>query len=95
MKKQNNFSGRLLLLLALIGLVFVCFGVRLMSVQIVHGEEYKEKVQQGVTYRQQVEPSRGEILDCYGRPFIFELMFPVKRGFERIIPTQSFRKASA
>lgn len=69
MKKQNNFSGRLLLLLALIGLVFVCFGVRLMSVQIVHGEEYKEKVQQGVTYRQQVEPSRGEILDCYGRPF--------------------------
>ncbi len=69
MKKQGSSNGRLFLLMAVVALIFVGFAVRLMSVQIVHGSEYKERVQQGVTYRQQVEPSRGEIFDCYGRPF--------------------------
>ena len=69
MKKQNSSSARLILLIGVMAVVFICFGIRLMSWQIVHGEEYKEQVQQGVTYQQQVEPSRGEILDCYGREF--------------------------
>ena len=69
MKKQNSFGWRILILTLVLLLVFGGFAVRLMSLQIVHGEEYKEKVQQGVTYRQQVEPARGEMLDRYGRPF--------------------------
>ena len=69
MKKQNSFGLRLLILTLIISMVFVGFAVRLMSLQIVHGDEYKEQVQQGVTYRQQVEPARGEMLDRYGRPF--------------------------
>lgn len=69
MKKQNSFGLRLFLLTVIIVMVFAGFAVRLMSLQIVHGEEYKEQVQQGVTYRQQVEPARGEMLDRYGRPF--------------------------
>ena len=69
MKKQNSFGLRLLILTLIISMVFVGFAVRLMSLQIVHGDEYKERVQQGVTYRQQVEPARGEMLDRYGRPF--------------------------
>jgi len=68
-KKQGSPNGRLYLLMLIIALIFVGFAVRLMSVQIVHGSEYKERVQQGVTYRQQVQPSRGEIFDRYGRPF--------------------------
>ena len=69
MKKQNSFGWRILILTLVLLLVFGGFALRLMSLQIVHGEEYKEKVQQGVTYRQQVEPARGEMLDRYGRPF--------------------------
>ncbi len=69
MKKQNSFGWRLVILTMIILMVFGGFGVRLMSLQVVHGDEYKDKVQQGVTYRQQVEPTRGEILDRYGRPF--------------------------
>lgn len=69
MKKQNSYVARLLLLTAVIVIVFAAFAIRLMSIQVVHGEEYREQVQQGVTYRQQVEPIRGEILDRYGRPF--------------------------
>ena len=69
MKKQNSFGWRILILTLVLMLVFGGFALRLMSLQIVHGEEYKEKVQQGVTYRQQVEPARGEMLDRYGRPF--------------------------
>ncbi|MGN0664665.1 MAG: penicillin-binding transpeptidase domain-containing protein [Negativibacillus sp.] len=69
MKKQSSVTVRLTLLSLLIGLIFISFGIRLMSLQVVHGSEYKEQVQQGVTYRQQVEPTRGEILDRYGRPF--------------------------
>ncbi len=69
MKKQSSVTVRLTLLSLVIGLIFISFGIRLMSLQVVHGSEYKEQVQQGVTYRQQVEPTRGEILDRYGRPF--------------------------
>lgn len=69
MKKQNSFSGRIVLLVFVIIAIFLSFAIRLMSLQIVHGEEYKEQVQKGVTYQQQVQPLRGEILDRYGRPF--------------------------
>ena len=69
MKKQNSFGWRLVILTMVILMVFGGFGVRLMSLQIVHGDEYKDRVQQGVTYRQQVEPARGEMFDRYGRPF--------------------------
>ncbi len=69
MKKQNSFGWRIFLLGAVIFVIFLSFAIRLMSLQIVHGADYKERVQQGVTYRQTVEPARGEILDCYGRPF--------------------------
>ncbi len=69
MKKQNSYSLRLLLLETILVAIFLSFAIRLMSLQIVHGEDYKAQVQQGVTFRQTVEPARGEILDCYGRPF--------------------------
>ncbi len=69
MKKQKNFTGRIFLLMAVVFAIFLSFAVRLMSWQVVHGEEYKDRVQRGVTYRQAVEPARGEILDRYGRPF--------------------------
>lgn len=68
MKKQYNPSVRLVLLTMVLAVIFISFAIRLMSLQVVHGEDYKEQVQQGVTYRQQVEPARGEILDRYGRP---------------------------
>ena len=80
MKKQNNPSVRLILLTVVIAAIFMGFAIRLMSLQVVHGEEYKEQVQQGVTYRQQVEPTRGEILDRYGRPFAVN-----KVGYDIII----------
>ena len=69
MKKTTNSGNRLILLGLLMAAVFVGFGIKLMSWQVVHGSEYEAQVQQGVTYRQEVEPSRGEILDRYGRPF--------------------------
>lgn len=62
-------SSRLLLLGGLICAVFVFFASRLLSIQVVHGSEYKSRVQQGTTYRQQIESSRGEILDRNGQPF--------------------------
>ncbi len=69
MKKTTSSVRRLWALGIVLVCIFAAFGIRLMSLQVVHGKEYKERVEQGVTIRQTVEPVRGEILDRYGRPF--------------------------
>ncbi len=68
-KKFDSPALRLAIAGVLVGLIFTSFSLRLMSYQVVHGEEYKTRVQQGITSRQRVQPVRGEILDRYGRPF--------------------------
>lgn len=51
--------------------VFVCilgiFTVRLMRLQIVHGEDYLEQASSTVTVESTITAARGEIVDRYGR----------------------------
>lgn len=68
-RKFDSPALRLTIVGVVVGVIFMGFGLRLMSYQVVNGEEYKSRVQQGITSHQKVQPVRGEILDRYGRPF--------------------------
>ena len=58
---------RTLALLALLLCILGVFAVRLMKLQIVHGEEYLEQASTTVTIDTPISASRGEIVDRYGR----------------------------
>lgn len=55
------------ILLALLACVLGVFAVRLMRLQIVHGQEYLEQASSTVTVTSSVSAARGEIVDRYGR----------------------------
>ncbi len=59
------------ILIALIGLIFI---YRLLQLQIVQGEEFKEQSEQRLLRSVSVKPPRGEILDRYGRPLVTNRM---------------------
>ncbi len=55
--------------------VFTAFCVaRLFSLQIVHGDEYKEKAENRLVRAYPIKAPRGEMLDRYGRPMVTNSM---------------------
>ena len=55
------------------GFLVVALGLmvlRLVDLQIVNGASYREKAQRKILRTYDQPASRGEILDCYGRPLV-------------------------
>ena len=66
----RNFSGRYLILLALIGVLLITCVIRLFDLQVVKGEGYRQTAQQRLVQAYPVKAPRGEILDRYGEAFV-------------------------
>ena len=63
LKRMALLSGFLVVALGLMVL-------RLVDLQIVNGASYREKAQRKILRTYDQPASRGEILDCYGRPLV-------------------------
>ena len=95
MKNKTSLLRMGLLGLILTG-VFLGYLYKLMQMQIVHGEEYLKKAQQGSVRVQVEHAARGEIVDRYGRPLAinrsgFDVVFDgayMPRGQENEIITR-------
>lgn len=71
-----NLPGKRLrtaLLVFVVLSVFMVYVLQLMQVQIVEGETYKARLEQGTPIEQTVEAARGEILDRYGNPLAINM----------------------
>jgi penicillin-binding protein 2 len=64
---EPRIDGRLRLAGALVALVFALFALRLFQLQIVQGEELRERSERNSVRTVRLEPPRGEILDREGR----------------------------
>lgn len=67
MAKQMQIK-RLLLLVALVCLAFVCLGYRLVDLQVLRHEELTARAQENTQREYVLEPRRGDILDVRGLP---------------------------
>ncbi|NLY43655.1 MAG: penicillin-binding protein 2 [Clostridiaceae bacterium] len=65
LEKIKNRYFIISILIVMVGLTFI---YRLMQLQIVRGEEYKEQSERRLHKSVSVKAPRGEILDTYGRP---------------------------
>ena len=54
-------------LLALVFVIFVCFGLRLMWLQVTNGESYRQQANKTTVASTVITAPRGDILDRYGR----------------------------
>lgn len=63
----RHFTLRSITLIGVLLAVLGIFSVRLMRLQIVHGEEYLEKASSTITITSAITASRGEVVDRYGR----------------------------
>ncbi len=61
-------SVRVIILAAIFLGVALFFSIRLMQMQVVEGEDYKNKVNQGSSRTQVIKAARGEIFDRNGNP---------------------------
>ena len=61
-------KNRIFVMLCGIIVMFSAIALRLFSLQIVHGEEYRESVMVSTSRQLNVPASRGGIYDRYGRP---------------------------
>ena len=64
---EPRIDGRLRLAGVLVTLVFALFALRLFQLQIVQGEELRERSERNSVRTVRLEPPRGEILDREGR----------------------------
>lgn len=65
-KIKSFFENRTLILIILIIIISLIFILRLFNLQIVNGEEYREKSQTRMLRNESIEASRGEITDRNG-----------------------------
>ena len=66
--KISKVGLRTAILAGLVLVVFALFGVRLMQLQIVQGEEYQALAEAGDVKTQTIVAARGEIVDRNGEP---------------------------
>lgn len=66
----KRFTVRSIILVCLLLCILAVFAVRLMRLQIVHGEEYLEKASSTVTVTGAITAARGEMVDRYGRVIV-------------------------
>ena len=67
-KFQEFSKSRIFILLFGIVVLFIILILRLFYLQIIHGEEYDQKLTTSVLRNVNLPASRGEIYDRYGRP---------------------------
>ena len=71
---KNRFNGRFILIFVLLAIfAFVCI-FRLFNLQIVNGDEYKEKAENRLIRASAIKAPRGEIVDRYGVPLVSNSM---------------------
>lgn len=73
MEKGNLRTRYIILGVFLAAFVIVC-AVRLFSLQIINGDEYREEIITRTERSYPIKASRGEILDTYGRPMVTNRM---------------------
>ena len=74
MEKTNNTVWRLVLLVLVIIFVFSAYGIKLVSMQLINGENYFDIATKTSKRTQVVEAARGEITDRYGKPLAVNRM---------------------
>ena len=72
--KAVNQKFRGWILVGIILAIFLLFAIRLMQLQIVEGDNYLAKAQEGSVQTVTVDAARGEIVDRYGRPLAVNRM---------------------
>ena len=65
---QEFSKNRIFILLCSIFILFMVLILRLFSLQIIHGEEYDQKLTTSILRKVNLPASRGAIYDRYGRP---------------------------
>ncbi|MBR5485018.1 MAG: hypothetical protein IKV41_00735 [Oscillospiraceae bacterium] len=66
--EQRTMRQRASILAAFLGLIVVLYIIRLMNLQVVHGQEYKSMSNSSTARTQTIESTRGEIVDRNGSP---------------------------
>ncbi len=69
-EKRNKKSTRVLILSAISIAVMLIYALDLVSVQLVHGDEYAASIKSLDKYTLSVSASRGEIFDRNGKPLV-------------------------
>ena len=67
---NRGFSGRHIIVFAIIGVLILGYFIRLFDLQIVKGEEYSAQAEQRLIRAFPVRAPRGEIVDRYDNPFV-------------------------
>lgn len=68
MKKE--FFSRIVIIFVLVTMIIALFFMRLFSLQIVNGDEYREKSYKSMVKTMPLKAKRGDILDRYGRVIV-------------------------
>lgn len=64
---QNIIKWRHIVIIIVVLLAVFGILVRLMTLQIVNGEEYQALLTEGYSVTKTIEAARGDLVDCYGR----------------------------
>lgn len=67
---RKDFFGRLVFIIVILAIFIVMFFVRLFSLQIVKGEDYREASLKSLIKTMPLKAKRGDILDRYGRVIV-------------------------
>ncbi len=71
---KKGLKARLIFILCFLAVFTMLCVARLFSLQIVHGDEYKEKAENRLVRAYPIKAPRGEMLDRYGRPLVTNSM---------------------
>src|SRR5262245_61747037 len=92
MKKISGLSGRVYILIAVMGLWGTAIGARLYFLHVVHSADYKERAERQQQRTLEVSPRRGNIYDRNGN----ELAVSIKVDSVFAVPDEiENRKATA
>lgn len=67
---KKDFFGRLVFIIVLLAIFIAVFFVRLFSLQIVKGDDYREASYKSLVKTMPLKSKRGDILDRYGRVIV-------------------------
>ena len=71
---KKGLRARFIFILCFLAVFTIVFVARLFSLQIVHGDEYKEKAENRLVRAYPIKAPRGEMLDRFGRPMVTNKM---------------------
>ena len=71
---KKSLDNRMIVIYAFLAIFSILFIARLFSLQIVHGDEYKERAENSMVRAYSIKAPRGEIVDMYGRSLVTNSM---------------------